>query len=81
MSKHAITLWALFLFLIPRDAWAYLDPGTGSLILQAVVASLFAGLLTIRLYWRRLKAYIFYGKNQPVEELLDCLPDGVEDDA
>jgi hypothetical protein len=39
-------------------AWAYLDPGTGSMILQVLLGG-FAGLaLAGRLYWRRFLVLI-----------------------
>lgn len=39
-------------------AWAYLDPGTGSMILQVLLGG-FAGLaLAGRLYWRRFLVMI-----------------------
>lgn len=51
----------LFVFLaclLPaRDAWAYLDPGTGSFMLQAVIALLLGGLLALKQYWARLKGF------------------------
>ncbi len=51
-------LLVLVLFLLPaRDAWAYLDPGTGSFMLQAVIALLMGALLTLKLYWQRLKSF------------------------
>lgn len=34
--------------------FAYLDPGTGSLALQGLIASLLAGLFLLKAYWRRL---------------------------
>lgn len=80
MSKYPITFWALFLLVIPRDAWAYLDPGTGSLLLQAAAASIFAGILTIKLYWQRLTALFASRGKQPAGELTDAPPAGVEDD-
>lgn len=36
---------------------AYLDPGTGSLILQVVLGVVLGALLTIKLYWGRFKAF------------------------
>ena len=33
---------------------AYLDPGTGSVILQAIVGGVAAAAVGARLYWRRL---------------------------
>jgi hypothetical protein len=34
----------------PTDSHAYLDPGTGSLMLQAIVAGIFAGLFAVKRY-------------------------------
>lgn len=34
-------------------AHAYLDPGTGSLILQGIVATIGAGIVTSGIYWRK----------------------------
>jgi hypothetical protein len=36
------------------DFLAYLDPGSGSLILQALVGGVAAAGVTARLYWRRI---------------------------
>ncbi len=36
-------------------AHAYIDPGTGSIILQAVIGGIAAGLVVIKTYWHRLK--------------------------
>jgi hypothetical protein len=37
---------------------AYLDPGTGSLVLQITVASLLGGLFAFKTFWRRLKSKV-----------------------
>jgi hypothetical protein len=40
----------------PRSAHAYLDAGTGSMILQILVASGAAALFILKTQWRRIKA-------------------------
>jgi len=35
---------------------AYLDPGTGSLILQALVAALAGAIVVITSYWQKIRA-------------------------
>ena len=40
--------------MFPVDAWAYIDPGTGSYLFQLVIAGGLAGLYTIRRYWDSL---------------------------
>jgi len=36
---------------------AYLDPGTGSLILQALVAGLAGAVVVITTYWQKIRAF------------------------
>jgi hypothetical protein len=40
-----------------RPVCAYIDPGTGSLVLQILVGSVLASLVAIKLYWRQLKEF------------------------
>ena len=60
-------LIVLFLSLIaPSAAYAYLDPGSGSMLLQLVLGGL-AGLAVIaKLYWHRLLG--LFGMNAQQEE-------------
>jgi len=44
----------------PVTAHAYLDPGTGSIILQGLIAAVAAGLVVIKTYWYKIKT--FFGK-------------------
>jgi hypothetical protein len=48
----------LLLLIFPGVAHAYLDPGTGSLILQVVLAGVLTVLYTIKMYWQQLKFYV-----------------------
>ena len=48
----------LVYFLSLSNALAYLDPGTGSVILQAIIASIAAAGATITFYWRKIKIKI-----------------------
>lgn len=43
--------------LVASSGWAhaYLDPGTGSLILQLIIGGAIAAAATVRLYWTRVK--------------------------
>ena len=36
---------------------AYLDPGTGSFIIQALIATLAGALIAVRTYWSKIKAF------------------------
>jgi hypothetical protein len=43
--------------MFPQPAYAYLDPGTGSLIIQVVVAALLGAAFTVKVYWRNIKTF------------------------
>lgn len=51
-----ITL-ALCFVLFPVNAHAYLDPGTGSYVLQLALAAIVGALFAIRMFWGRIKAF------------------------
>lgn len=46
---------ALYFFIIPKNSYAYLDPGTGSYLLQIIAAALFTGLFFMKNWWKKLK--------------------------
>jgi len=46
--------------LFTSSAHAYLDPGTGSIILQAIVAAFAAFFSTLYIFWEKVK--IFFRK-------------------
>ena len=43
--------------MMSSHAYAYLDPGTGSAILSALIAAFAATLVTVRNYWNALKQF------------------------
>jgi hypothetical protein len=50
-----LMLVAVFSALSIRAAHAYIDPGTGSYLLQVVAASLFAAVFAIGAFWRKIR--------------------------
>ena len=40
-----------------REASAYIDPGTGSYIIQLMIAGLLGAAFTLKVYWKKVKAY------------------------
>ncbi len=50
----------MFIFFLNNNAHAYLDPGSGSIILQAILGFIAAALATASYYWTKLK--IFFSK-------------------
>lgn len=59
-----IALWLPigFFALGVGTAHAYLDPGTGSMILQAIIGAVTGALIVIKLYWYKLKTFFKGGK-------------------
>ena len=50
------SLATIAVILLTQNAYAYLDPGTGSIILQGLIAGIAGGLITIKLYWAKFKS-------------------------
>lgn len=55
---HLVGLTAIVLVSTPADAWAYVDPGTGSYLFQLAVAGFLATAYTLRRQWATFKAAI-----------------------
>jgi len=49
-----IFIMSLILFIFAKNSYAYLDPGTGSYILQIIVASLLGALFAVKVFWRKI---------------------------
>ena len=50
MIHHILLITLCIIFLIPNISFAYLYLGTGSIILQALVA----GIIGLGIFWRRI---------------------------
>lgn len=58
MTRNSILILAGLIFLLStRNAYAYLDPGTGSMLLQGLIGGIAGGLFAARLYWGKLKGF------------------------
>lgn len=59
MQKVKILLvFCVLALMLPKPAWAYLDPGTGAILLQGLIASVASGLALIGIYRRKLKSIL-----------------------
>ena len=64
--------------LYTSPAHAYLDPGTGSIILQGLLAGIAAAMAAAGLYWARLKSFfssLFSSKKLADSKLADSNPE------
>lgn len=60
-----------FLALAPAGAFAYLDPATGSMLLQVILGGAAALGVALKLYWHKIRAVIGLGakpKPKPEDE-------------
>lgn len=56
--KRAVVIWlALNLAGFSAAAHAYLDPGTGSILVQSLLAGIAGAVAVVSLYWQRVKAF------------------------
>ena len=65
-NEDAVTYNIIAIFLIVSNAYAYLDPGTGSFILQAIIGFLAAVSAGFLYYWTKVKNFflkLFKKKN------------------
>ena len=58
----------VLLVLTVRPAQAYLDPASGSMILQVIVAALAAALITLKAFWHKIRG--LFGSS-PAEDAAD----------
>ena len=65
---YAFLLWLGVLF--PQNAQAYIDPGTGSYVLQIAIAGIAAGAFALKIFWRKIKR-MFSGSNAPEQSKQD----------
>ena len=47
---------------------AYLDPGSGSLLIQGLVAGVASVVVMGKVYWRRAKRFMGFGRDESAEE-------------
>ena len=64
-NKRNLVFLLLFLAL-PCGAYAYLDPGTGSFIVQMLVAAVASALLAVKIFWNSIVDFFrkIFGKGK-----------------
>ena len=69
ISELNLKLLCLIVGLISytSPAYAYLDPGTGSMLLQGLIAGLAVFISVLSIYWQKVKS--FFVKQEPDEDI------------
>jgi hypothetical protein len=62
MTRHTFLRWTCFLPLVlvalyEAPLHAYIDPGTGSMVLQGIIAAVAATAVTLRMSWSRIRGW------------------------
>ncbi len=65
---HLFFCSSVVLLLTVRDACAYIDPGSGALILQALIAACFGALFYFRSFIRRVINRVYHPKRKLTEK-------------
>ena len=68
MIRKLLAVNFIYLFLTVSSAHAYLDPGTGSIILQGIIAALAAGAVFVKIYWYKLLTLLGIKKKVDIED-------------
>ncbi len=58
MNKKILLLVIIFKIIFINNAYAYLDPGSGSIILQAILGFIAAGIASVSFYWTKFKNFL-----------------------
>ena len=56
------------LVLATEPVFAYLDPGTGSMLLQVILGGVAAVAVAIKLFWYKIRAAVGLGKKSSAED-------------
>lgn len=61
-------------YVLVNHAQAYIDPGTGSMVVQAVIAAIAAASVSIGIFWRRLRTFFgrLFGRGRDVKRDSDA---------
>ncbi len=83
----ALGTWFVAAFALPEAAiaisegpqLAYVDPGAGSFVLQAVVAMFAGALVAGNVYWSRIKRFLGLGSDESSDDTNDLNSDRSDD--
>jgi hypothetical protein len=60
-----ISLGGMLLLISTEDAYAYLDPGSFSYVIQVIIAVAVGAIYALKVYWGKIRA--FFSKNKEGE--------------
>lgn len=64
--KYAVVVF-ISLFSISKPAFAYLDPGTGGMLIQIALGGIAGLAVAGKLFWHQLKSFFHFSKSDESE--------------
>jgi hypothetical protein len=61
-------LLVIFLLMTATPAFAYLDPGTGSMLLQVILGGIAAVGVALKLFWHKIRVALGMSKKTAAED-------------
>ncbi|WP_152908982.1 hypothetical protein [Thermincola ferriacetica] len=58
LIKELVFWSVIFMLATPKNAYAYIDPGTGSYMLQVLAGIVIGALIAIKTFWKSLKSFV-----------------------
>ena len=74
-SSFRIAIAATMVGILTSSAYAYLDPGTGSMILQVLLGGVAGLALAGKLYWHKLLSVLGIRRKSEEDDLHEARPD------
>jgi hypothetical protein len=65
--KHAF-FFLVFFALVADPAYAYLDPGAGSMLAQLIMGGVAGVLVIFKLYWNKMKSFFIKTNSNPEKD-------------
>ena len=50
--------------MITTSAYAYIDPGLGSILLQSTIGAIAGGFIIVKIYWQKIKVFFIKKKKK-----------------
>jgi hypothetical protein len=69
--KFRTGIFCILILVSADSAFAYLDPGTGSMLLQVILGGVAAVGVAVKLYWHKIRVALRPGRKTDTEDKTD----------
>jgi len=68
LTRSFCVSFGIAICLIPGPVFAYLDPGTGSMLLQLILGGVAAVGVVLKLFWHRIRRALGFGSKSDTQD-------------